>query len=111
MANLTSFSPGRKHDPDLANTMLDELGLTERDEEGFRKAPNGEAAADYLCHNFLAARNACTDGTGARLLGGCGHQRLRHAGRRHTVGHATTTANMTSQLEAATLVAVRSIPP
>ncbi len=31
-----------EHDPDLANQILDELGLTERDAEGFRLRPDGE---------------------------------------------------------------------
>ncbi len=31
-----------EHDPDKANEMLDSIGLTERDEEGFRLLPNGE---------------------------------------------------------------------
>ena len=31
-----------EHDPDKANEILDSIGLTERDEEGFRLLPNGE---------------------------------------------------------------------
>lgn len=31
-----------EHNPDLANKMLDEIGLTGRDAEGFRTLPNGE---------------------------------------------------------------------
>ncbi len=31
-----------EYDPDRANQMLDELGLTNRDDEGFRTLPNGE---------------------------------------------------------------------
>jgi peptide/nickel transport system substrate-binding protein len=31
-----------EHDPDLANQMLDEVGLTERDGEGFRLRPDGQ---------------------------------------------------------------------
>jgi len=36
------FQSWAQHDPDLANQMLDDLGLTERDADGFRLAPNGE---------------------------------------------------------------------
>lgn len=36
------FQSWAQFDPDLANQMLDDLGLTERDGEGFRLAPNGE---------------------------------------------------------------------
>ncbi len=36
------FQSWAQYDPDLANQMLDEIGLTERDADGFRKAPNGE---------------------------------------------------------------------
>jgi peptide/nickel transport system substrate-binding protein len=32
-----------QYDPDTANEMLDAIGLTERDEEGFRKRPDGES--------------------------------------------------------------------
>jgi peptide/nickel transport system substrate-binding protein len=31
-----------EYDPDLANSMLDEIGLTEKDDEGFRKTLTGE---------------------------------------------------------------------
>lgn len=31
-----------QYDPDLANQLLDDLGLTERDSDGFRKRPDGE---------------------------------------------------------------------
>jgi peptide/nickel transport system substrate-binding protein len=31
-----------EYDPDLANQMLDEIGMTERDAEGFRLGPNGD---------------------------------------------------------------------
>lgn len=31
-----------EYDPDAANALLDEMGLTERDEEGFRLGPDGE---------------------------------------------------------------------
>ena len=36
------FQSWAQYDPELSNKMLDELGLTERDAEGFRMAPNGE---------------------------------------------------------------------
>lgn len=36
------FQSWAQYDPDLANQMLDEIGLTERDADGFRKAPNGD---------------------------------------------------------------------
>ncbi|MCB0188327.1 MAG: hypothetical protein KDE31_28855, partial [Caldilineaceae bacterium] len=36
------FQSWAQYDPDLANQMLDDLGLTERDADGFRLAPNGE---------------------------------------------------------------------
>ena len=36
------FQSWTQHDPDLANQMLDDLGLTERDDEGFRLGPTGE---------------------------------------------------------------------
>ncbi|MEM7134804.1 MAG: ABC transporter substrate-binding protein [Chloroflexota bacterium] len=36
------FQSWAQFDVDLANQMLDNLGLTERDDEGFRLAPNGE---------------------------------------------------------------------
>jgi peptide/nickel transport system substrate-binding protein len=36
------FQTFAQYDPDLANQMLDDIGLTERDADGFRKAPNGE---------------------------------------------------------------------
>lgn len=35
------FQSWAQFDPDLASQMLDEIGLTERDSEGFRLAPNG----------------------------------------------------------------------
>ena len=34
--------PYASYDPDQANRLLDEMGLTERDRDGFRKLPNGE---------------------------------------------------------------------
>jgi len=34
--------PYAEYDPDQANRLLDEMGLTERDRDGFRKLPNGE---------------------------------------------------------------------
>jgi len=36
------FKVWTQHDPDLANQLLDELGLTQRDSEGYRLGPNGE---------------------------------------------------------------------
>ena len=33
--------PGSAHDPDQANALLDEAGLTERDDDGFRLLPDG----------------------------------------------------------------------
>jgi peptide/nickel transport system substrate-binding protein len=33
-----------KHDPDLANKLLDEMGLDKRDEDGFRLLPDGRTA-------------------------------------------------------------------
>ena len=36
------FQSWTQHDPDLANQILDEIGLTERDAEGFRLGPTGE---------------------------------------------------------------------
>lgn len=36
------FQSWAQYDPDLANQMLDDIGLTERDADGFRLAPNGE---------------------------------------------------------------------
>jgi peptide/nickel transport system substrate-binding protein len=36
------FQSWTQFDPELTNQMLDEIGLTERDSEGFRLAPNGE---------------------------------------------------------------------
>lgn len=36
------FQSYAQFDPDLANQLLDEIGLTERDSEGFRLGPNGE---------------------------------------------------------------------
>lgn len=36
------FQSYAQFDPELANQMLDELGLTERDSNGYRLAPNGE---------------------------------------------------------------------
>ena len=34
--------PYARHDPDQANRLLDEMGLTERDRDGFRKLSNGK---------------------------------------------------------------------
>jgi len=34
--------PYAKYDPDEANRLLDEMGLTERDKDGFRKRPDGK---------------------------------------------------------------------
>jgi ABC-type transport system substrate-binding protein len=31
-----------EYDPDRANTLLDEIGLTERDADGYRMFPNGK---------------------------------------------------------------------
>ncbi len=36
------FQSWAQYDPELANQMLDDLGLTERDADGFRLGPNGE---------------------------------------------------------------------
>jgi peptide/nickel transport system substrate-binding protein len=36
------FKQWTQYDPDLANKLLDELGLTKRDAEGYRLGPNGE---------------------------------------------------------------------
>ncbi|MBX3051331.1 MAG: ABC transporter substrate-binding protein [Caldilineaceae bacterium] len=36
------FQSWAQYDPELANQMLDDLGLTERDSDGFRMAPNGD---------------------------------------------------------------------
>ena len=36
------FQSWAQFDPELSNQMLDEIGLTERDADGFRMAPNGE---------------------------------------------------------------------
>lgn len=36
------FLSWTQHDPDMANQMLDDIGLTERDDEGFRLGPDGE---------------------------------------------------------------------
>jgi peptide/nickel transport system substrate-binding protein len=37
-----------EYDPDKANAMLDELGLDQRDEEGFRTKPNGDRLELFL---------------------------------------------------------------
>ena len=34
--------PYARHDPAEANRLLDEMGLTDRDRDGFRTLPNGE---------------------------------------------------------------------
>jgi peptide/nickel transport system substrate-binding protein len=36
------FQSYAQYDPDLANEILDEIGLTERDSQGYRTGPNGE---------------------------------------------------------------------
>ncbi|GAH31514.1 unnamed protein product, partial [marine sediment metagenome] len=36
--------PYARYDPDEANRLLDEMGLTERDKDGFRKRPDGKTA-------------------------------------------------------------------
>src|SRR5690606_10262923 len=36
------FQSWAQHGPDAANALLDEMGLTERDANGFRTGPNGE---------------------------------------------------------------------
>ena len=36
------FQSWAQYDPELSNKMLDDLGLTERDKDGFRKTPNGQ---------------------------------------------------------------------
>ena len=59
-ATIVSTSPWVKpeweqawaqHDPDQASALLDELGLTERDADGFRTRPDGEAFLQILEHN------------------------------------------------------------
>jgi peptide/nickel transport system substrate-binding protein len=37
-----------EHDPDRANELLDELGLTDRDADGYRRRPDGETLAVIL---------------------------------------------------------------
>ena len=40
-----------QHDPDAASALLDELGLTDRDADGFRTRPDGEAFLQILEHS------------------------------------------------------------
>lgn len=38
------------YDPDMANQLLDEMGMTEKDSEGFRLGPNGERFEIFIEH-------------------------------------------------------------
>lgn len=52
------FQAYTDHDPDRANELLDEMGLTERDSDGFRLRPDGERLTiilDYRAGNHTAA--------------------------------------------------------
>ena len=74
------FQSWTQHDPDLANQMLDEIGITERDAEGFRLGPDGnELLMHHLRHHCLACRVARADGAGQGLLGRGRHQCDRNA--------------------------------
>lgn len=52
------FTAFTEHDPDAANALLDEMGLTERDSDGFRLRPDGERLTiimDYRSGNHVQA--------------------------------------------------------
>lgn len=46
-----SFNRFAVFDPDRANELLDEVGMTQRDSDGFRMAPNGESFQIIMEHN------------------------------------------------------------
>jgi peptide/nickel transport system substrate-binding protein len=46
-----------EYDPDRANTLLDEIGLSERDSDGFRLLPNGEKLALILTVDSKTTEN------------------------------------------------------
>ena len=48
------------HDPDQANALLDEVGLTERDDDGIRLLPDGRRGADHRRDRPAKARSRPT---------------------------------------------------
>jgi peptide/nickel transport system substrate-binding protein len=43
-----------RFDPDAANVMLDQLGMTKRDDDGFRLRPDGRGRIRISCHTIVA---------------------------------------------------------
>ena len=64
------------HDPDQANALLDEAGLTERDDDGIRLLPDGRRGADHRRDRPAKARwrptcSSLSPTTGARSASRC----------------------------------------
>ena len=58
-----------QHDPDGASALLDELGLTARDEDGFRTRPDGEPFLQLLEHSNDGRRTGAGAVQGALRVG------------------------------------------